>query len=204
MRKSKYYVVWQGLNPGIYDNWDECKRQVDGQVNAKYKAFPTREEAVEAFRKGYEPYLKKAGFAPAPAAGGFIPDSLAVDAACSGNPGDMEYRGVHIATGKEMFRVGPVKQGTNNTGEFLALVHGLAFLKQQGSNLPIYSDSANAIKWVRNGKCKTLLQRTPENARLFNLIERAETWLKNNAYDNPILKWKTDEWGEIPADFGRK
>jgi ribonuclease HI len=204
MRKSKYYVVWQGLNPGIYDNWDECKRQVDGQGNAKYKAFPTREEAVEAFRNGYGPYLRKAGFAPAPAAGGFISDSLSVDAACSGNPGDMKYRGVHTASGKEMFRVGPVKQGTNNTGEFLALVHGLAFLKQQGSNLPIYSDSANAIKWVRNRKCKTLLQRTPENARLFNLIERAETWLNDNAYNNPILKWKTDEWGEIPADFGRK
>ena len=131
-------------------------------------------------------------------------NSIAVDAACSGNPGKMEYRGVYTATKQELFHVGPFEQGTNNIGEFLALVHGLAFLKQQNSALPLYSDSRNAIGWVQKKKCKTLLEREPRNEAIFDLIERAEKWLNENNYTTPILKWETSEWGEIPADFGRK
>ncbi|MDR2810813.1 MAG: ribonuclease H family protein [Tannerellaceae bacterium] len=211
MPKGKYYVVWRGLNPGIYDTWDACRLQVEGHENAKYKSFPSHREALDAFEKGYKDYLKKA--TPSKITRGLekntspdkpIPESLAVDAACSGNPGDMEYRGVYTATGQELFHIGPLKQGTNNVGEFLALVHGLALLKQKNSSLPIYSDSLNAIKWVNNKKTKTLLERTPVNEPVFNLIERAEKWLKENAYTTPILKWDTSRWGEIPADFGRK
>ena len=132
-----------------------------------------------------------------------IDNSLAVDAACSGNPGPMEYRGVHIASRQEIFHFGPMK-GTNNIGEFLAIVHGLALLKNKGFDMPIYSDSANAISWVRQKKCKTKLPRTPETEELFLLIERAEKWLRENTYTTRILKWETKEWGEIPADFGRK
>ena len=211
MAKNKHYVVWKGLNPGIYDNWADCKTQVEGQAGAKYKAFETREEAVKAFEEGYEHYLMKAAspkaidrlYAETPV-GRPEPNSLAVDAACSGNPGDMEYRGVYVATGQELFRVGPMKKGTNNIGEFLAIVHGLALLKNKGSDLPIYSDSRNAILWVRKKKCKTLLKRVPENEPIFNLIERAEKWLNETSYTTRIIKWETSEWGEIPADFGRK
>ncbi|MDR1645722.1 MAG: viroplasmin family protein [Tannerellaceae bacterium] len=211
MPKGKYYVVWKGLNPGIYDSWEACRLQVEGQENAKYKSFLSREEAVEAFEKGHRGYLRKATVPPAATAWGPVApagkpvmESLSVDAACSGNPGDMEYRGVYTATGEEIFRLGPFRQGTNNVGEFLALVHGLALLKQNNSHLPVYSDSVNAIKWVKNKKCKTLLERTPANEPIFDLIERAEKWLKGNTYTTPILKWETSRWGEIPADFGRK
>ena len=86
----------------------------------------------------------------------------------------------------------------------LAIVHGLALLKNKGFDMPIYSDSANAISWVRQKKCKTKLPRTPETEELFLLIERAEKWLQGNTYTTRILKWETKEWGEIPADFGRK
>ena len=154
MAKNKFYVVWKGLNPGIYDNWAECKAQVDGQEGAKYKSFENREEAAKAFEAGYTHYLKTASspkavarLAPEAPIGNPINESLAVDAACSGNPGDMEYRGVYTATGQEIFHIGPLKEGTNNVGEFLALVHGLALLQQKGSDLPIYSDSRNAISW---------------------------------------------------------
>lgn len=133
-----------------------------------------------------------------------INEAIAVDAACSGNPGPMEYRGIYLRTGKEIFHYGPV-HGTNNIGEFLAIVHGLALLKQKGlDTMPIYSDSVNAQLWVKKKKCKTTLVRTPETAQLYNVIARAEAWLRNNTYNNPILKWPTEEWGEIPADFGRK
>ena len=197
MAKNKYYVVWKGLNPGIYDNWAECKMQVDGQESAKYKSFETRDDAVEAFEKGYAQYLKNASsgkaasnlLSPAPPIGKPINESIAVDAACSGNPGDMEYRGVYTATGQEIFHIGPLKKGTNNVGEFLALVHGLALLKQKGSNLPVYSDSRNAISWVKKKKCKTLLERVPENEAIFDLIERAEKWLNTNTYTTTPICW---------------
>lgn len=130
-------------------------------------------------------------------------NSLAVDAACSGNPGAMEYRGVHVASRQEIFHFGPM-YGTNNIGEFLAIVHGLALLKQKGFDMPIYSDSVNAINWIKQKKCKTKLPRDAKTEELFRLIERAEKWLRENTYTTRILKWETKQWGEIPADFGRK
>lgn len=209
--KGKYYVVWKGLNPGIFDNWAECKMQVEGQDGAKYKSFESKDLAIEAFDKGYEHYVKNRpasyatpSFGVSTIIGDPLPNTLSVDAACSGNPGPMEYRGVYTATNQELFRIGPLEMGTNNVGEFLALVHGLAFLKQQNSTIPIYSDSRNAISWVKKKKCKTMLLRTARNEKIFDLIERAEKWLTENTYTTEILKWETDVWGEIPADFGRK
>ncbi|MDR0995633.1 MAG: ribonuclease H family protein, partial [Tannerella sp.] len=180
---KKFYVVWKGLNPGVYSRWEDCRLQVEGQADAKYKSFTTNEEAREAFDAGYASYLRPAKRKLAPndkkeptAASEKVPgpvwNSLTVDAACSGNPGLMEYRGVIAGTGQEIFHVGPLKQGTNNIGEFLAIVHGLALIKQQGSSLPIYSDSVNAIKWVKAGKCKTQLVQTALNAPIFDLISR--------------------------------
>ena len=134
---------------------------------------------------------------------GFDLNCLAVDAACSGNPGPMEYRGVYLMTGQEIFHFGPV-YGTNNIGEFLAIVHALALLKQKGIQMPVYSDSRNALSWVKQKKCKTKLERSAKTEDLFRLIERAEKWLKENTYTTPLLKWETEKWGEVPADFGRK
>ncbi|MDR1161058.1 MAG: ribonuclease H family protein [Tannerellaceae bacterium] len=212
MAKGKFYVVWKGVNPGVYDNWEDCKRQVEGQEGARYKSFASRQEAVDALEKGYAfrpkqtagAYKTSSSGVKKKAGGSPNTESLAVDAACSGNPGDMEYRGVYVRTGQELFHIGPLKQGTNNVGEFLALVHGLALLKKANSNLPIYTDSMNAMAWVKNKKSKTTLKRTPENECIFDLIERAEKWLRENEYTTSIVKWETSRWGEIPADFGRK
>jgi ribonuclease HI len=57
---------------------------------------------------------------------------------------------------------------------------------------------------VRQRKCKTKLQQNQDTKVLFEMVRRAEKWLKENTYKNPILKWETKAWGEIPADFGRK
>ena len=211
MAKQKYYVVWEGVSPGIYQSWTDCQLQVKGYEGAKYKSFDTREEAEQAFASSPYQYIRKhTSSAPQTAqpASDVLPpcvidNSLAVDAACSGNPGPMEYRGVHVASQQQVFHYGPVK-GTNNIGEFLAIVHGLALLKQKGFDMPIYSDSVNAINWVRKKKCKTKLPRTAETEGLFQMIERAEKWLHDNTYTTRILKWETKKWGEIPADFGRK
>lgn len=128
----------------------------------------------------------------------------AVDAACSGNPGPMEYQAVDLQTGYRVFHFGPI-HGTNNVGEFLAIVHALALMEQQGiRDRVIYSDSYNAILWVNKKKCKTTLERSEKTERLYQIIARAEQWLRTHAVHTPILKWETDKWGEIPADFGRK
>ena len=209
MAKQKFYVVWEGVTPGVYTSWTDCQLQIKGYEGAKYKSFDTREEAERALATSPYGYIgknakkksEKVSSETLPAC--VIDNSLAVDAACSGNPGPMEYRGVHIASRQEVFHFGPTK-GTNNIGEFLAIVHGLALLKQKGFDMPIYSDSVNAISWVRQKKCKTKLPRTAETEELFKLIERAEKWLRENTYTTRILKWETKEWGEIPADFGRK
>jgi ribonuclease HI len=130
--------------------------------------------------------------------------SFCVDAACSGSPGPVEFRGVDLRTGKEVFKTGPYEHGTNNVGEFLAIVYALRLLKKQHSSLPIYSDSKTAIGWVKKKCCNTSLVADRMNAALFELIEQAETWLEEHTYSNPILKWDTQAWGEIPADFNRK
>ncbi len=208
---KKYYVIWEGKQRGVFTSWNVCKKHIDGYPNAKYKSFADKELAEKAFKATYEDYKglntkkKQLSNVEKAAYGKPLLNSIAVDAACSGNPGLMEYRGVATSTTTQLFIQGPYKQGTNNIGEFLALVHGLAWLQQKKQpEMPIYSDSKIAISWVHQKKCKTKLPLNPETEALFNLIKRAESWLKNNSYKNPILKWETKAWGEIPADFGRK
>lgn len=209
-KKKKYYVVWVGLNPGIYQTWDECLRQTKGFPGAKYKSYTSMALAQNAFEGGVDYTVRTKSQQSAIhrdqwEAAGVDLDSFCVDAACSGNPGIMEYRGVWTHDGMELFRKGPFNGGTNNIGEFLALVHALAFFNQTTQKqMLIYSDSRTAMAWVRNKKVKTTLKKTQENQIIFAMIERALTWLKNTPYQHSIVKWKTKEWGEIPADFGRK
>lgn len=206
MAKKKYYVVWSGIQPGIYTSWEECQSQITGVKQALYKAFDNLEEAQRAYASPPQEYIgaaKKEKKVDHTQVASIIQNALAVDAACSGNPGMMEYRGVYIATGEEVFHFGPMF-GTNNIGEFLAIVHGLALLKQKNLDLPIYSDSYNALLWVKGKKCKTKLPRDEKSEQLFGYIDRAEKWLKENGYSTKLIKWETDKWGEIPADFGRK
>lgn len=201
-KMKKFYVVWAGHETGVFDNWEECQKSITGFPGAKYRAFKDETEANEAYAHGY---THKKGKTTPVRHHEVNWDSICVDAACSGNPGILEYRGVDSKNGKEIFRQGPFNQGTNNIGEFLAIVHGLAWLKTNKNNYTgIYSDSRTALKWVRDKKVKTKLQPSNQNKKLFNLIERALIWLKTHDYDNPILKWDTESWGEIPADFGRK
>ncbi len=205
MAKQKFYVVWKGRESGIFRSWKECEEKIKGFEGARYKSFETEGEAREAFAAGVPSYnsikqIKK----PGAFAGHPVLDSLSVDAACSGNPGVMEYRGVSTATKNEIFHQGPFPEGTVNIGEFLAIVHGLSYLKKHNLPIPVYSDSMTAIKWVKDKKANTKLTRNQKNEELFILVERAENWLRTNSYNNPILKWDTASWGEIYADFGRK
>jgi ribonuclease HI len=206
-KQNKFYVVWKGRQRGIYSSWKECSARVSGFTGARFMAFESRALAEQALAGRYEDYrngssravkLSRAdGDAPAP-------DSIAVDASCRGNPGPMEYRGVMIGKGREVFRPAPVKHGTNNIGEFLAIVHALEYLKEHGLDWPVYSDSILAIRWVKQKHCNTKIGRSEATREVFALIARAEAWLRENAYANDVRKWKTEKWGESPADFNRK
>ena len=209
MAKKKHYVVWFGNPAGIFDSWKECKRSIHGVTGAQYKSFETFDEAKKAYNKEYADYKgktvkKKLSKEQLDRIGEPNLYSISVDAASSGNPGIMEYRGVDTQTHKQLFHQGPFQQGTNNIGEFLALVHGLAFLKKHNSDRIIYSDSRIAMGWVKKKKCNTKLKLNSKNKALFELIDRAENWLKENSYSTTVVKWETKAWGEIPADFGRK
>ena len=211
MGAKKYYVIWKGKETGIFSSWDKVKKLVQGVEGAKYKSFGSKAEANIAIKKKYSDYQgnksKKIALSDADKARFGVPikNSLTVDAACSGNPGKMEYRGVLNHNKQEVFKMGPFKNGTNNIGEFLALVHGISLLKKKGlHSLPIYSDSRIAMSWIKKKTCRTNITFEASNSDLLTLIHRAEKWLKENSFSNPILKWETKAWGEIPADFGRK
>ncbi len=209
--KIKYYVVWVGQNPGIYDNWKDCQLQVAGFPNAQYKSFKSLEAAQLAFNESAKEHIikqkgpRKSKPTYLDFAEEIIADSISVDAACSSSTKLMEYQGVDTMTKEEIFKMGPFQGGTNNVGEFLALVHALAYLKKNNDTQKVvYSDSRTAMAWVRNKFVKTTMKQTASNKILFDLIKRGESWLKNNDYKTKILKWDTERWGEIPADFGRK
>ena len=218
--KANFYVVWQGREAGVYDSWAACEAQVKG-VAAKYKGFATRTEAEKAFSEGPEKYIIRNITSKLSTAsntsdlqalcadlqrGDQSPKypALAVDAACSGNPGLMEFRGVIADTGTQVFHRGPYVNGTNNIGEFLAIVLGLAYLKINHLPWALYSDSKTAISWIRQKQCKTNIEWNAKNQDLLLAVRTAEKWLHENSWTTPIYKWETERWGEIPADFGRK
>jgi ribonuclease HI len=211
MKKIKFYVVWKGKTPGIYDSWEECSKQVSGIAGAQYKSFPTKAEAELAFQQKPERILYAKRIEKEPGSSSkhqsVVPlaECIVVDAAWNSVKKDMEYQGIFYHTGKRIFHHGPLANGTNNIGEFLAIVHALGYCKKHSlDTMPIYSDSRNAIGWVKQKKCKTNLELSAKTKHIHELIQRAESWLHNNTYKNKVLKWETEDWGENPADFGRK
>lgn len=210
-RKKKYYTVWKGKKTGVFESWNDCKAQIKDFEGAQYKSFETLDAARKAYNGNYRDYVGKSKTFSSSLSSEQLKKigqpnyhSISVDAASSGNPGIMEYRGVDTKSKKQLFIQGPFEEGTNNIGEFLALVHGLAFLKQNNSDRIIYTDSRTAMSWIKKKTCNTKLERNAKNKVVFELVDRAVNWLNTNTYKTIIVKWETKAWGEIPADFGRK
>lgn len=207
--KQKWYVVWKGKSPGIYTSWESCKAQIHGVEGAKYKSFKRKEEAEQAFNDSYKNHIGLAktqtpqlfdSLSPS-----YNPNSLCVDAACSGNPGQMEYQGVWTDSREPAFASPVYPVGTNNIGEFLAIVEGVQYLIEQGrTDAIIYTDSMTALAWVRNKAVKTTLERFPETENLWRKIDQALDYIHEHPIQIRLEKWQTDDWGEIHADFGRK
>jgi len=200
----KHYVIRKGKKTWIFTSRDECKDYVQGFPDAKYKSFKTLKEAEEAQSQSYQSYFEskrkdrwKTEDLP------YEKNSIAVDAACSGNPWPLEYQWIDLPTGKIIFHQ-KFSLGTNNIGEFLALVHWLKYLKENNSDQYLYSDSKHAISRISQKKCKTKLEKNDQTKKMFEIIAKAEEWLQNNNFSTKILKWHTSQWWEIPADFWRK
>ena len=242
-KQKKFYVVWEGRNPGVYDSWEDCLAQIEQYPGARYKSFTSSADAAEAFRRGTSRAdIREIGNLLARAGeegtglgtrgegrgtssgardegrgtrGSEIPewrrhegeidmDAWAVDASCMGNPGVMEYRGVDLRSGDEIFRVGPFQQGTNNIGEYLAIVHAMALMEKRGEVHNIYSDSQTGMSWARKRHPNTKLTVSAETQKLYQLLARATAWLQTHNWPGRLMKWQTELWGEIPADFNRK
>jgi ribonuclease HI len=208
--KHKYYVVWKGRKTGIFDNWEDCSAQIHGYHMAVYKSFKTKQLAEQAFKSSSKEFIGK-DFVESELSedqlkliGDPIEESIAVDGAWNTTTGIVEYQGVYLKTGEVIFRKGPFKDGTINIVEFLAIVHALGYCKQKGLTIPIYSDSRNAIGWVKDKEARTNHEKSKKNKSLFDMIDRALRWLRENEYPNQLLKWETKAWGENPADFDRK
>ena len=204
------YTVIRFTNDEVLNNIHQVEWQIKNVIKKMEISYPKKETSVTPAKSkpsaGSTPSLPGgAGWASGfawPAA--VNRNSWAVDAACSGNPGPMEYQAIDLQTGAQVFHFGPL-HGTNNIGEFLAIVHALALMDKQGiKDKVIYSDSYNAILWVKKKQCKTKLERTPETEQLYQIITRAEQWLRTHNITIPVMKWETKAWGEVPADFGRK
>lgn len=145
-KSKKYYVVWEGVTPGVYDSWAQCQLQIKGYPAARYKSFKSKEEAEAAYRGNASDHMDTRILAKGQAPGSasskapkgdislyqneIVWDSISVDAACSGNPGVMEYQGVDTKSQYQFFHQ-KFELGTNNIGEFLAIVHALAMFKKE-------------------------------------------------------------------------
>lgn len=213
---SQFYGVWIGRNPGVYDNWNDCKSQVDKFAGAKYKKLlsTTYNEALNEFNQNAitavanSPKTTTINNANKNHSNAGVPekDVLTVDGASNGK--NCEFRAVWYPSNKEVFASKTYDGGTNNIAEFLGLIFALKYLIKNEMPLKVYTDSVTAMAWVRNGKANTTAHTTGKaTEELNNLITKSETFLRENKLllsKAQILKWETKAWGEIPADYGRK
>ena len=162
---QKFYVVWSGRQTGVFTDWATTQRAVIGYAGARFKSFPTRAEAEEAFAGGSASVpIKSASKPPASARNSDrraahnahqFDVSIYCDGACEPNPGN-------AGSGIVVYRAGKLEElwyglyhprGTNNTAELNALYHALRMAEAEiktGNSVEVCSDSAYAINCIRS------------------------------------------------------
>ncbi len=203
---TQFYGVWVGRMPGIYDNWNDCKAQVDKFPKAKYsklKASNLKDAKIE-FELGFE--NKAQVSSNNNEVNKPIEGFLTVDGASNGLV--CEFQAVWYPTKEVAFASKQFDGGTNNIAEFLGLVSACKYLKDRNLPIQIYTDSVTALAWFRNKKANTTANTTGKaTEELSDLLVKAEKFLVTHdefLKGSKILKWETKDWGEIPADYGRK
>jgi ribonuclease HI len=162
---QKFYVVWSGRQTGVFTDWATTQRAVNKYAGARFKSFPTRAEAEEAFAGGVATSASPNAAGRQKAA---TPDSerrashtahhfevtIYCDGACEPNPG-------HAGSGIVVYRTGKLAElwfglynptGTNNSAELNALYHALRMAEAEikaGNTVEVCSDSAYSINCIR-------------------------------------------------------
>ena len=151
---KKFYVVWAGRETGVFNDWAYTKKQVDKFPLAKYKSFPTKQEAEQAFAAGGRAKLPHAKPTPSAASSPYQVQ-IYCDGACEPNPGKS-------ASGVAVYQESRLSQlwyglynaqGTNNSAELNALYQSLLIAREplaQGRTVQILCDSQYAINCVTN------------------------------------------------------
>ena len=162
---KKFYVVWSGRETGVFTDWLSTQRAVDKYAGARFKSFPTRAEAEQAFARGgynlppIRPGRQNAGTPDGERRTTHTAHQLDVsiycDGACEPNPG-------HAGSGIVVYRSGVLAQlwfglynptGTNNTAELNAIYHALRMAEAEikaGNTVEVCSDSAYSINCIRS------------------------------------------------------
>jgi ribonuclease HI len=166
---SKYYVVLEGRETGIFTDWDSCNKQVYKYPGAKFKSFKTREEAEFAFNNEladssktntteFKPENKPPKHSLETLANEQVQDvevdiKVFTDGACDPNPGQ-------AGSGIAIYREDQISElryglynpcGTNNTAELNALHQALIISKSEldsGASVAVFCDSKYAIQCV--------------------------------------------------------
>lgn len=197
--KKKYYVVWRGRETGIFTSWDACLRSVNDFQGALFRGYSTWEEAHDAHLNGYwREVAKNKAVTPTTEV---IRHSFATDAVHNAD-GTFSYFITDIEQSRTIYRSPSFHDSNLNVCRFLAIVHALAILTKTSDTRPVYSPSATAISWVSRRECRTSLCRTLGNTVTFDLIIRAGRFLADNLMSNPILRWESESWGEVPNISG--
>lgn len=223
-KHAKWYSVWKGRTIGVFDNWTDCKKSTERYQGAKYESFKTYDDARASFLEHTTKYKSK-----------ILEKSIidkeerwrtcekspqfpfyCTDAACT-NPhcGIVEYRCFYVfskdSTPKNIYSFGPFQDGSNNIGEYLALVKALMWLETTEPNGtdPVYSDSKIAIIWISDIKNPGSNSHIPKiGEALKGELLMCDDWVKKSTSYSQIARrvrhWNTSDWGEIPADYGRK
>jgi len=196
---KKFYVVWAGRETGVFTDWAYTKKQVDKFPQAKYKSFPSEQEAQAAFKAGRvmqgsssKPSAKASTKkSVAPLQNQVITDvTIYCDGACDPNPGEAGS-GVAVYEKEQLAQLwGGLynPNGTNNTAELNALHQSLLIAQKymaDNKSVQILCDSQYAINCITNwafgwkksgwkkktGEIKNLeiIQQTHE---LFNLLSK--------------------------------
>lgn len=157
---NKYYAVRTGRNPGIYDTWDECKKQVDGFSGAEYKSFKSEDEAklyctkdkpVEVSVSGNEPVTKTE--IPNNALCSSNTAVVFVDGSYNSSTNEYGY-GVYITQGSRkqvLCGKGMCKEGGRNVeGEVAGARAALSFLvdKTSCNSVVLYHDYQGIGSWA--------------------------------------------------------
>ena len=156
---KKYYVVWKGSKPGIYDSWPAAKEQTEGRADAQFMGFPSKAEAQAAYQSTYTKALMRRSVNKTPSAhsshatkintpmgnhlssnphgyNGTADINIYCDGACSPNPGKSGtgiaiYESINDKTQLTSLWYGLYQaNGTNNTAELNGLLKSFEIAQQ--------------------------------------------------------------------------